>query len=605
MYLEFYNLKEKPFSLTPDPAFLYYSVSHKRAIAFLQYGLQESKGFLQLTGPIGSGKTTLLRAVLSRLDEKTKTAYLINPRASFPELLRAVMKDLEIPNIPATSSKMDLLDFFHEYLLVQVRRNFPVIIIFDESQNLSLTNLEEIRMLSNFETSKEKLLQIVLVGQPEFAETLNLPELRQLKQRIQVRYHLSPLQPAEVRGYIRHRLHVAGSNGQITFTDEACETIFTFSGGIPRLVNAVCDIALLIGYVNEQHALGKDTIVEAIRELEGRFGESAELREEEPEEPLEDEPPAQEANACPVPDEAPEQPSPQPAKLQQPVADHKENRPEPASTTDQNDGNAQDGAPALHQTVIGGLRRDFTSPPVRTQGCDSGSNDSDSQPERKIATVPLYSFLRRRSMRRFRTIGWGMVNLEGTGGVHLRLRRFIERHVGRNGSGAGAAESEIVRQPDSITGEVNCVLRDRSAQGSERPPEEFEPLTYQGLSALHDTCAPSSQEALADAEFARDDFASALREYEKLRILKPASMRLALKVSLCYLNLGIQFMRMRQYTEAKNALKLVDIDTGLREKAARIASCLDALMKQKNEEESASGAAGNKGRLPCQKLSER
>jgi len=243
MYLEFYNLKEKPFSLTPDPAFLFYSKVHKRAIAFLKYGLQESKGFLQLTGPIGSGKTTLLRAILSELDESAKTAYIMNPCAPFPDLLRSIMKDLEIPNIPQTRLKMELLDFFHEYLLAQMRRSNPVIVIFDEAQNLSLKNLEEIRMLSNFETTKGKLIQIVLVGQPELVKTINRPELKQLKQRIQVRYHLSALNLSEVKEYIGHRLRVAGSDGGILFTEGACAAIYEFSNGIPRLINSVCDIA--------------------------------------------------------------------------------------------------------------------------------------------------------------------------------------------------------------------------------------------------------------------------------------------------------------------------------------------------------------------------
>jgi general secretion pathway protein A len=279
MYLEFYNLKEKPFNLTPDPAFIYYSQAHKRAIAFLKYGLQESKGFLQLTGPVGSGKTTLLRAILSTFDERTKTAYIINPSAPFPDLLRSIMKDLEIPNIPQTRIKTELLDFFHDYLFMQVRRSNRVVVIFDEAQNLSPNNLEEIRMLSNFETTKEKLIQIVFVGQPELIEVLNRHELRQLKQRIQVRYHLSPLEPEEVKSFINHRLHVAGSNGALTFTNEACEAIYCFSGGIPRLINSLCDVALLIGYVNEKKTFDLPVIEEAIKEISGTFTDEPLQRE--------------------------------------------------------------------------------------------------------------------------------------------------------------------------------------------------------------------------------------------------------------------------------------------------------------------------------------
>lgn len=271
MYLDFYGLKEKPFSLTPDPAFLYYSEAHRRAVAFLKYGLQESKGFLQLTGPVGSGKTTLLRAILADFDEKTRTAYIINPCAPFPDLLRSIMKDLEIPNIPQTRVKIELLDFFHDYLLLQMRRKNSVIVIFDEAQNLSVKNLEEIRMLSNFETTKGKLLQIVFVGQPELIGTLDRPDLRQLKQRIQVRYHLVPLKPDDVKAYIDHRLGVAGSDGRITFGADACDAIYDFSGGIPRLINSVCDVALLIGYVGERKSFDAGIVKEAIAELGGSF----------------------------------------------------------------------------------------------------------------------------------------------------------------------------------------------------------------------------------------------------------------------------------------------------------------------------------------------
>ena len=280
MYMEFYGLKEKPFSLTPDPTFLYYSQAHRRAVAFLKYGLQESKGFLQLTGPVGSGKTTLLRAILGELDESARTAYIINPSAPFPDLLRSIMKDLEIPNIPQTRIKIELLDFFHNYLLLQMRRHNSVVVIFDEAQNISLKNLEEIRMLSNFETTKGKLIQIVFVGQPELIQTLDRPDLRQLKQRIQVRYNLSPLNPLEVKEYIDHRLKIAGSNGSIQFRDDACREIYGFSGGIPRLINSVCDVALLIGYVSERKSFGPDVIKEAIGELNGTFNaESADGNE--------------------------------------------------------------------------------------------------------------------------------------------------------------------------------------------------------------------------------------------------------------------------------------------------------------------------------------
>ena len=283
MYLEYYGLKEKPFSLTPDPAFLFRSNAHRKAIAFLKYGLEESKGFLQLTGPVGSGKTTLLRTILAQLDEGTKTAYIINPRASFSDLLRSIMKDLEIPNIPETTSKIKLLDFFHDYLLAQMKKSQAVIVIIDEAQNLSLQNLEEIRMLSNFETTKQKLIQIVFVGQPELLKTLDSPQLRQLKQRIQVRYHLAPLKPSEIKGYIKHRLHVAGADNSIVFSDDACASIYEYSKGIPRLINSVCDVMLLVGFVNNQKKFTAETVKEALREMSGSFDDETSENEEEQE----------------------------------------------------------------------------------------------------------------------------------------------------------------------------------------------------------------------------------------------------------------------------------------------------------------------------------
>ncbi|RJP72352.1 MAG: hypothetical protein C4532_06260 [Candidatus Abyssobacteria bacterium SURF_17] len=343
MYLEFYTLKEKPFSLTPDPCFLYYSKAHRRAIAFLKYGLQESKGFLQLTGPIGSGKTTLLRAILEQLDDKTKTAYIINPTAPFPDLLRTIMRDLEVPNIPQTRSKTELLNFLHDYLLIQMKRSIPVVVIFDEAQNISLKNLEEIRMLSNFETKKEKLIQIVFVGQPELIRVLDRPELQQLKQRIQIRYHLSALGPAEVKEYINHRLNIAGSNGGIVFSDDACSAVYEFSGGIPRLINSVCDIVLLIGYVSERKQFDATAVQEAIREMQGSFVE--------------------------------EQPAPEPDR--QPCASEEETLAETASTSyEKNEGAPDCRISPIEKPHTSGLQPD--SIPVQSE--TTAINESPCQP---------------------------------------------------------------------------------------------------------------------------------------------------------------------------------------------------------------------------------
>lgn len=269
MYLEFYGLKEKPFSHTPDPAFFYRSKTHREAVAFLKHGIGERKGFLQFTGPVGSGKTTVMQTVLSQLDERVEVAYIVNPRAPFPELLRSIMKALDIPNIPQTRLKMDLLVFLHEYLLLQNRKSNLVVVMFDEAQSLSIKNLEEIRLLSNFETGKEKLVQIVFAGQPELIETLDHPDLIQLNQKIQLRYHLSPLSLSEVKEYIDHRLAVAGFEGTSLFTDDACAEIFDFSEGIPRLINSLCDIVLLNGYANERKLFDSAALKEALHVVAG------------------------------------------------------------------------------------------------------------------------------------------------------------------------------------------------------------------------------------------------------------------------------------------------------------------------------------------------
>ena len=280
MYLEFYGLKEKPFSHTPDPIFFYQSKAHGEAVAFLKHGLGERKGFLQFTGPVGSGKTTVMRTVLSQINRKAEVAYIFNPRAPFPELLRSIMKSLNIPNIPQTRLKMDLLVFLHDYLILQHRKSNMVIVIFDEAQSLSIKNLEEIRMLSNFETTKEKLIQIVFTGQPEFVKTLDHPELIQLKQRIQLRYHLSPLSLSEVKEYINHRLIIAGFEGTSLFTDDAFSEIFNFSEGIPRLINSLCDMVLLNGYADGRKLFDSAAVKVALQAVAGYSDDESAARPE-------------------------------------------------------------------------------------------------------------------------------------------------------------------------------------------------------------------------------------------------------------------------------------------------------------------------------------
>jgi len=259
IYNEYFGFKEAPFSLTPDPEFLFLSSVHREALAYLRYGLREKKGFVLITGEVGSGKTTLLRSLLKDVHREIRTALIINPRVEFAELMHAIFTDLEVDLEGPLTTKTEQLDAFYEYLLEQHEVGRNVVLIFDEAQHLSLPLLEEIRLLSNFETPKEKLLQIIFVGQPELRQKLALPQLRQLRQRISVRYHINPLNMQEIAEYIKHRLQVAGRNDSELFSPKAIDAIYEFSGGTPRLVNVICDAALLAGFAD-----GKDRIDAAL-----------------------------------------------------------------------------------------------------------------------------------------------------------------------------------------------------------------------------------------------------------------------------------------------------------------------------------------------------
>lgn len=265
MYETFYSLKEKPFNVTSDPAFFFLSKRHKEAFSHLIYGIKERKGILLITGEIGTGKTTLCKALLNRLDKKTKTAFILNPSFSETQLLQLIIEDLGI--ILKYKTKMSLISNLNKFLLDETRSGGNVALIIDEAQNLKPNQLEQIRLLSNLETDKEKLLQIILVGQPELNQKLALTELRQLNQRISVRYHILPLEKNELKEYIAHRLSIAGSNGTIEFTPEALEEIFIFSYGIPRLTNIICDRALLAGFVQETKKISYDIIKKCAEEI--------------------------------------------------------------------------------------------------------------------------------------------------------------------------------------------------------------------------------------------------------------------------------------------------------------------------------------------------
>lgn len=266
MYTEFYNLNESPFNITSDPSFFFGSMVHEEAFSNILYGIISRKGIIVMTGEIGTGKTTLCRALLNRLDPRVKTAYIFNPCFSDVQLLHLILRDLGI-EYPPTENKLQLTESLNAFLLEQSSKGNNVAIIIDEAQNLNIQQLEEIRLLSNLETEKHKLLQILLVGQPELFDKLKLPELRQLNQRVIVRYHISPLTADDTRNYIQHRLKTAGSLSKIQFTQDAFDTVFMYSKGVPRLINIICDRALLAGFVKDSFTINMDIIHQAAREV--------------------------------------------------------------------------------------------------------------------------------------------------------------------------------------------------------------------------------------------------------------------------------------------------------------------------------------------------
>lgn len=268
MYCQFYGLKERPFNVTSDPAFFFLSKKHKEALSHLLYGVSQRKGIIVLTGEIGTGKTTLCRFFLNQLDTNTKTAFILNPYFSDIQLLEAIVKDFGINIKPKNNSRLGLVWELNRFLLRETESGNNIVLIIDESQNLKPHMLEQVRLLSNLETEKEKLLQVILVGQPELNRRLNLYDLRQLRQRIMVRYHISPLENDEIMQYIKHRLKVADARKDLEFTDEAVGAISKFSSGTPRLINMICDRALLAGFVAETARIDADIIKKCIEEFD-------------------------------------------------------------------------------------------------------------------------------------------------------------------------------------------------------------------------------------------------------------------------------------------------------------------------------------------------
>jgi general secretion pathway protein A len=264
--LEFFGLQQKPFNPTPDPSFLYPSPGHREGLAQLLYGVQEHKGFILLTGEVGTGKTTLLRTLLSRLDGNTASAFVFDTTLPFEGLLEYILEDFGVAK-PGESHAQRLIAL-NNFLIERRRAGQNTVLILDEAQNLDVRALEQIRLLSNFETQTEKLLQILLVGQPELLDKLDRPELRQLKQRISLRCRLLPLTRAQTRDYIRTRLRIAGASNLGLFSDAAITRIVEYSGGIPRLINTLCDHCLLIGYADQIRRIDRKIVEEAIAYFE-------------------------------------------------------------------------------------------------------------------------------------------------------------------------------------------------------------------------------------------------------------------------------------------------------------------------------------------------
>lgn len=268
MYLEYFGFHEEPFNITPNSRFLYLSQRHREALAALLFGIQQRKGFIALTGNIGCGKTTICRALLNQLDrENTRVAMILNPQLSDLELLQAINAEFSLPD--DLTSKRQLMNALNEFLLEEFRHDRTVVLLIDEAQRLGPEALEQVRLLSNLETETAKLIQIALVGQPELAELLDLPELEQLNQRITVRYHITPLTLDEVSDYIGHRIEVAKPVRPVKFNLRALKRIYEFSAGVPRRVNVVCDRALLITYAQEKYEVSEDVVEKAIQELGG------------------------------------------------------------------------------------------------------------------------------------------------------------------------------------------------------------------------------------------------------------------------------------------------------------------------------------------------
>src|SRR6185312_8750341 len=270
MYTSFFGLNEKPFAITPDPRYLYLSERHAEALAHLLYGINEAGGFVQLTGEVGTGKTTVVRSLLAQVPKNAEIALILNPRMTAPEFLLTICEEVGI-GVPdsAAESRKDLVDILNQYLLRAHAGGRRVVVVVDEAQNLAPEVLEQVRLLTNLETNTQKLLQIILIGQPELRELLGSFELRQLAQRVTGRYHLNPLSNDETAAYVRHRLRVAGATNDV-FTGPALHEVYRLSAGVPRVINIICDRALLGAYSMDRHRVTSNLVRNAAAEVFGR-----------------------------------------------------------------------------------------------------------------------------------------------------------------------------------------------------------------------------------------------------------------------------------------------------------------------------------------------